>query len=100
MKMNKNIIMHEESNINQIYMTHEDICQAFSNPSNEQSIILVKMNQETQMEVPEPMYIYNNSSVKQKYQINLKSNSEPIDAYLIQQENKSSFIIKVNKQKI
>lgn len=90
--------MQEESNANQIYMTHEDICQAFKNSTNEQSIILVKLNQDTQMEVPEPMYIYNNSSVKQKYQINLKSNSEPLDAYLIQDQQNKSLVIKVNKQ--
>jgi len=85
MQINKSIIMQDESNLAQIYMTHDDIHQAFARSSN-QSIILVKLNQDTQMEVPEPMFIYNNSSVKQKYQINLKSNSDPIDAYLLQKD--------------
>ena len=30
--------------------------------------------------------IYNNSSVKQKYQVNLKSGTEPIDVYLVNRE--------------
>ena len=64
---------------------------AFANTPN-QSIILVKLNQDTVMEVPEPMYIYNNSSVKQKYQINLKSSSDPIDAFLLQQKSSSESI--------
>lgn len=85
MKMNKNIITQEESNASQIYLTNEDIQEAFS--SSNQSLILIKMNQDTIVEVPEPMYIYNNSSVKQKYQINLKSSSVPIDAYLIQSQD-------------
>lgn len=85
MKMNKNIITQEESNASQIYLTNEDIQEAFS--SSNQSLILIKMNQDTIVEVPEPMYIYNNSSVKQKYQINLKSSSAPIDAYLIQSQD-------------
>ena len=55
------------------------------------------MNQDTIVEVPEPMYIYNNSSVKQKYQINLKSSSAPIDAYLIQSQDIKVWIYKLFK---
>jgi hypothetical protein len=88
MKMNKNIIMQDESNSSHIYVTHDDIYNAFSTNLQSQSLILVKLNQTVQIEVPEPMYIYNNSSVKQKYQISLKSSSEPIDAYLLQDQIK------------
>ena len=86
--MNKNIIMQDESNSSHIYVTHDDIYNAFSTNLKSQSLILVKLNQTVQIEVPEPMYIYNNSSVKQKYQISLKSSSEPIDAYLLQDQIK------------
>lgn len=69
------IIMQKESNVNQIYLTHEEVQEAFSTTGS-QSLILFKINQDTVMKVQEPICIYNNISVKQKYQIN----SDPIDA--------------------
>lgn len=82
-KMNKRLICQNESNRGHIYLTHEDLCQAFPEQS---TLIVAKLNEDTILEVPEPMYIYNNSSVKQKYQVNLKSSTEPIDVYLVNKE--------------
>lgn len=84
MKMNKKLILQDESNRRDIYLTHEDLCHAHPEQS---TLIVAKLNEDTVLEVPEPMYIYNNSSVKQKYQINLKSSTEPIDVYLVNKEH-------------
>lgn len=89
MEMNKKIILDDEENSSQIYLTYDDLEKAHPEILS-QSLIIAKMNEETAMEIPEPMYIYNNSSVKQKYQVNLTSKTEPIDVYLIDRKESSS----------
>ena len=84
MQMNKKIILEEEDSMSQAYLTYEDLNETF--PIKTQSLIVAKLNNDTIMEVQEPMYIYNNSSVKQKYQVNFKSNTNAIDVYLINRE--------------
>jgi len=89
MEMNKKIILDDEENSSQIYLTYDDLEKAHPQILSK-SLIIAKMNEETAMEIPEPMYIYNNSSVKQKYQVNLTSKTEPIDVYLIDRKESSS----------
>lgn len=54
MKMNKKIILEEETNKDHVYVTSEDICKAFPQKS---TLIVAKVNEKTVMEVPEPMYV-------------------------------------------
>lgn len=83
MEMNKQIILQEESNQGHIYLTDKDLIQAFPSDS---ALIVAHLDEDAVMEVPEPMYIYNNSSVKQKYQVALKSSTDPIDVFLVNNE--------------
>ena len=95
------------------YVNYDDINQAYP----DLTVLIAKPTEDMLIEAPEPMYvsirfehiryelylqlqlefiflfkIYNNSAVKQKYQLNLKSNSYPIDVYLASNEenNKKS----------
>ena len=49
------------------------------------SFIVIRPNEDTVIEVSEPMYIYNNATVKQKYQVNVRNESKPVDIYLLKQ---------------
>lgn len=54
MKMNKRLILHDESNRRHIYLTHEDLCQAHPKQS---TLIVAELNEDTVLEVPEPMFV-------------------------------------------
>lgn len=79
MKMNRSILLEDEENQKYCYVTHDDICQAYP----DKTVLIIKPTDDMIIETPEPVYIYNNSAVKQKYQLNLKSTSSPIDVYLV-----------------
>ena len=106
MQMNKKIILEEEESLSHTYLTFDDLNETY--PFKTQSLIVAKLNHGTIMEVPEPMYIYNNSSVKQKYQVNFKSSTEAMDVYLINKEKELNYneftnksneaILKINKE--
>lgn len=83
MLMNRNILLKDEAAKEEQILTKEEIFKAFSEESTHpQTLVLIKPNLDTVVEVPEPMYIYNNSGFKQKYQVNVKSNSLPVDVFL------------------
>lgn len=85
--MNKELINENKLNSKYNYLTYNDICQSINN----NTLLIIKSNDDlTNMEIPEPMYIYNNSSVKQKYQINLKSISGNLDVYLVNNNDESN----------
>jgi transcription factor E2F3 len=115
-QINKELINEDKLNAKYNYLTYNDISQLTNqhhqqqqqqqqqninnNNNNNNTLLLIKSNDDlTTMEIPEPMYIYNNSSVKQKYQINLKSTSGNLDVYLINNNidnnNDSNGIIKL-----
>ncbi|CAF1089754.1 unnamed protein product, partial [Brachionus calyciflorus] len=81
MQTNKKILLDDDQNKKNCYVEFRELIKSCSSDTP-QSIILVKLNKETVIEVPEPMYIYNNSSVKQKYQVTIKDNQSPVDVYL------------------
>ena len=54
MKINKKLILQNEANRKHIYLSHEDLCQAYPEST---TIIVVKLNEDTVLEVPEPMYV-------------------------------------------
>lgn len=56
MEMNKKIILEDEENLNQIYLTYDDLEKAHPEILS-QSLIIAKMNEETAMEIHEPMYV-------------------------------------------
>ncbi|XP_030629167.1 transcription factor E2F5 [Chanos chanos] len=65
------------------YVTHEDICDAFS----EDTLLAVRAPSGTQLEVPVPEM---GQSGLKKYQVNLRSESAPIQVMLINRETSSS----------
>lgn len=82
MKMNKQILEKDETYLQYNYITHGDLCKIFP----DQTVLMIKTDEaDAAMEVPEPMYIFNNSAVKQKYQINLKTDTGQIDVYALNQ---------------
>lgn len=97
MQMNKYIVNQEPFNNKYSYITYDDLCKAF--PSAQETLIVVKGNEDTTVEVTEPMYIYNNSSVKQKYQVSLKSQSSQIDVYLASNQPKKAELDSQNSNK-
>jgi hypothetical protein len=90
MQMNKKILLEDEENSRYAYLTYEDLIKTTeSNPPNQSLIIKSSDPSGLNIEVPEAMYIYNNSAVKQKYQINIKSDSVPIDVYFLNKKIKN-----------
>lgn len=98
MLINKNILLNDETNAKLAYLTYDDLIKSVEENNNggedepaKIESLLVKPSDPSSLsvEVPEAMYIYNNSAVKLKYQINLKSNSTPIDVFLLNQPNNS-----------
>jgi hypothetical protein len=90
MQMNKKILLEDEENSKYAYLTYEDLIKATeSNPPTQSLIVKSSDPTALNIEVPEAMYIYNNSAVKQKYQINIKSDSVPIDVYFLNKKSKN-----------
>ncbi|XP_061458381.1 transcription factor E2F5 [Rhineura floridana] len=73
-------VKEDSTNKSFSYITHEDICDCFSGDT----LLAIQAPSGTQLEVPVPHVRQN------KYQINLKSHSGPIQVLLINKESSSS----------
>ncbi|RNA11161.1 Transcription factor E2F4 [Brachionus plicatilis] len=86
MQENKNLLLSNEQNKKNCFVSVDDILKACPGDAA-QTIILAKLNKDTVVEVPEPSYVYENSGVKQKYHLNIKDSLNPIDVFLCNQKN-------------
>jgi hypothetical protein len=89
MQMNKKILLEDEENSKYAYLSYDDLIKATESSQPTQSLIIKTTDPSAlSIEVPEAMYIYNNSAVKQKYQISIKSDSVPIEVYFLNKKIK------------
>ena len=83
MKVNKQLLLEDDVNFKYAYVTHDDLVKSNENFPKTQSILIRSSDPASlSIDVPDALYVYNNSTVKQKYQINVRS-TVPADVYLV-----------------
>ena len=56
MQLNKKIMLQDESNARNNFISYADVCKIYPDAAA-QTLLLVKTNPDTLIEVPEPMYV-------------------------------------------